>query len=80
MISETKFEKLFSSPLFRYRVANPNDHPVRGFALVLQAAGGTAYWDPEYRSEGDWEALLQEPGHGAALRRFRDPADVRGRG
>ncbi len=40
-------------------------YPVRGFALVVQAAGGTAYWEPEARSDGEWDALLQEPGHGA---------------
>ena len=35
MITETKFEKLFSSPLFRYHVAN---HEVLGAALLAEGA------------------------------------------
>jgi len=40
-------------------------YPIRGYALVAQAAKGTAYWDPESRSEGDWEDMVQEPADGA---------------
>ncbi|NNM34347.1 MAG: CocE/NonD family hydrolase, partial [Gemmatimonadetes bacterium] len=38
---------------------------VRGYAVVLQAARGTAYWDPENRSEGEWEPMIHEPADGA---------------
>jgi putative CocE/NonD family hydrolase len=38
----------------------------RGYAVVLQAARGTSYWDPEYRSEGVWEEMINEPADGAA--------------
>lgn len=38
---------------------------VRGYAVVLQAARGTAYWDPESRSEGVWDSMIQEPPDGA---------------
>ncbi len=40
-------------------------YAIRGFAVVLQAAGGTAYWDRESRSEGNWDAMIQEPGDSA---------------
>ena len=40
-------------------------YAVRGFAVVLQAARGTAYWDPENRSEGRWEPMINEPADGA---------------
>ena len=38
---------------------------VRGYAVVLQAARGTAYWDPESRSQGVWDSMIQEPPDGA---------------
>ena len=38
---------------------------VRGYAVVLQAVRGTAYWDPESRSEGVWDSMIQEPPDGA---------------
>lgn len=38
---------------------------VRGYAVVLQAARGTAYWDPESRSEGEWDEMIQEPADGS---------------
>jgi putative CocE/NonD family hydrolase len=37
----------------------------RGYAVVLQACRGTAYWDPEYRSEGIWQPCINEPLDGA---------------
>jgi putative CocE/NonD family hydrolase len=40
-------------------------YATRGYAVVLQAVGGTAYWDPEARSEGEWNAMIQEPADGA---------------
>ncbi len=40
-------------------------YPVRGFAVVLQAAQGTIYWDEEARSEGDQFSTVNEPGDGA---------------
>ena len=40
-------------------------YTTRGFAVVQQAVGGTAYWDPEARSDGEWNALSQEPDDGA---------------
>ena len=40
-------------------------YATRGFAVVLQAARGTAYWDPDSRSEGAWNDMVQEPGDGA---------------
>lgn len=41
-------------------------HVARGYALVVQAARGTAYWDPANRSEGTWEPMINEPADGAA--------------
>lgn len=41
-------------------------YATRGYALVFQAARGTAYWDPEHRSEGTWEPMINEPADGAA--------------
>lgn len=38
---------------------------VKGYAVVLQAVRGTAYWDPESRSEGTARLQLQEPEDGA---------------
>ncbi|MBL4836014.1 MAG: CocE/NonD family hydrolase [Kordiimonadaceae bacterium] len=40
-------------------------YAVRGFAVVLQAVRGTAYWDPEAKSEGDLELMVHEPLDGA---------------
>jgi len=41
-------------------------YPIRGYAVVFQAAQGTHYRDPESRSEGDyWKAMVQEPADGA---------------
>lgn len=40
-------------------------YAARGFAVVLQATRGTAYWDPEQRSEGEWDPMVNEPGDGA---------------
>ncbi|MDH3731980.1 MAG: CocE/NonD family hydrolase [Gemmatimonadota bacterium] len=40
-------------------------YPARGFALVLQAVRGTAYWDPDRRSEGIWDPMVNEPRDGA---------------
>lgn len=37
----------------------------RGYAVVLQACRGTAYWDAEYRSEGIWQPCVNEPADGA---------------
>jgi len=37
----------------------------RGYAVVLQACRGTAYWDPENRSEGIWTPCINEPADGA---------------
>lgn len=38
----------------------------RGYAVVLQAVGGTIYWDPASRSEGDhWNMMVQEVDDGA---------------
>ena len=39
-------------------------HVARGFAVVLQAARGTSYRDPEHRSEGVWDLMVNEPGDG----------------
>jgi uncharacterized protein len=41
-------------------------YATRGFALVFQAARGTAYWDPENRSEGSWVPMINEPADGRA--------------
>lgn len=38
---------------------------VKGYAVVLQAVRGTAYWDPESRSEGTARLQLQEHEDGA---------------
>lgn len=40
-------------------------YPIRGYALVLQAAQGTIHWDPDGRSEGAHQAEVNEPGDGA---------------
>ncbi len=40
-------------------------YAVRGYAVVLQAARGTAYWDPENRSEGEWGYFRNEAADGA---------------
>ena len=40
-------------------------YAMRGFAVVLQAVGGTAFWDQESLSEGEWHAMVQEPLDGA---------------
>jgi len=37
----------------------------RGYAVVLQACRGTAYWDPDHRSEGIWQPCINEPADGA---------------
>jgi len=37
----------------------------RGYAVVLQACRGTAYWDPANRSEGVWQPCINEPTDGA---------------
>ncbi len=37
----------------------------RGYAVVLQATRGRAYWDPTNRSEGDWTPMIDEPSDGA---------------
>ena len=37
----------------------------RGYAVVLQATRGRAYWDPSNRSEGDWTPMIDEPSDGA---------------
>ena len=34
---------------------------VRGYAVVVQAARGTAYWDPASKSEGTLRLMVQEP-------------------
>ena len=34
---------------------------VRGYAVVLQAVRGTAYWDPQSLSEGSLRLMVQEP-------------------
>jgi putative CocE/NonD family hydrolase len=39
-------------------------YAARGFALVFQATRGTAYWDPQYRSEGTFEPMVHEPDDG----------------
>lgn len=40
-------------------------YAVRGFAVVLQAVRGTAYWDPEALSEGELEMMVNEASDGA---------------
>ena len=40
-------------------------YAIRGFAVVLQAVRGTAFWDPGSLSEGEWHAMVQEPFDGA---------------
>jgi putative CocE/NonD family hydrolase len=40
-------------------------YAARGFAVVLQAARGTSYWDPENCSEGEWDLMINEPRDGA---------------
>ncbi len=40
-------------------------HVARGYAVVLQSTRGRTYWDPEYRSEGDWRVVVDEPKDGA---------------
>jgi putative CocE/NonD family hydrolase len=40
-------------------------YPARGYALVVQAVRGTSYGDPEYRSEGEWVPVINEPKDGA---------------
>ncbi|MBN1223910.1 MAG: CocE/NonD family hydrolase [Candidatus Aminicenantes bacterium] len=37
----------------------------RGYAFVIQACRGTAYWDPDNKSEGEWELVINEPRDGA---------------
>ena len=37
----------------------------RGYAVVLQATRGRAYWDPANRSEGKWTPMIDEPSDGA---------------
>ena len=37
----------------------------RGYAVVLQATRGSAYWDPANRSEGKWTPMIDEPSDGA---------------
>ncbi len=39
-------------------------YAARGYAVVFQAARGTAYWDPDSRSEGAWEPVINEPKDG----------------
>jgi len=40
-------------------------YAARGFAVVLQALGGTSYTDPiQYQSTGAWEAMTQEKADG----------------
>lgn len=41
-------------------------YPARGYALVVQAARGTAFWDPANRSEGTWGDWRNEAPDGAA--------------
>jgi len=41
-------------------------HVARGYAVVLQAARGTSYWDQPNRSDGVWEPMINEPADGAA--------------
>jgi len=52
-----------------YGVSNLIDryeqYVVRGYAVVLQAVQGTAYWDPASRSEGTLRLMVQEPDDGA---------------
>jgi putative CocE/NonD family hydrolase len=40
-------------------------YPARGYALVLQATRGRAYWDPENQSEGVWTPMVDEAADGA---------------
>ena len=40
-------------------------YAMRGYAVVLQAVRGRAYWDPDSHSEGAWHAFVQEPADGA---------------
>lgn len=37
---------------------------LRGYAVVLQAARGTAYWDQENKSDGEWKIMINEPNDG----------------
>ncbi|MEZ4588810.1 MAG: CocE/NonD family hydrolase [Gemmatimonadales bacterium] len=39
-------------------------YAARGYAVVLQAARGTAYWDQPNRSEGEWVPMINEPADG----------------
>jgi putative CocE/NonD family hydrolase len=41
-------------------------YPARGYALVLQAARGTSFTDPENRSEGTWVPVINERADGEA--------------
>lgn len=41
-------------------------YAARGYAVVLQAVRGTSYTDPEYRSEGELEIMVNEPADGKA--------------
>ncbi|MEP6731067.1 MAG: CocE/NonD family hydrolase [bacterium] len=40
-------------------------YAARGYALVFQAARGTFYMDPQHKSEGVWEPMVNEPKDGA---------------
>ncbi len=61
----------FSTVFFRtpYGISNEIDrywnHVSRGYALVFQSVRGTSYTDPEQRSEGQFEILVNEPEDGA---------------
>jgi putative CocE/NonD family hydrolase len=46
-------------------IARGFQYPARGYALVYQATRGTAYTDPEFRSEGEWHDVINEPNDGA---------------
>jgi hypothetical protein len=46
-------------------IARGYQSPARGYAYVVQATRGTSYTDPEYRSEGDWHDVINEPRDGA---------------
>lgn len=41
-------------------------YAARGYAVVLQAARGTSYGDPDARSEGELELMVNEPADGKA--------------
>ncbi|MGE3615383.1 MAG: CocE/NonD family hydrolase [Gemmatimonadales bacterium] len=47
------------------QIARGLQYPLRGYALVVQAARGTSYTDPAYRSEGEFQFVINEPRDGA---------------